>query len=137
MHAICVYCGSPCCTCFDTDEEYEQERKRLMSKQKELIPADAQPKLRERGPFDGDFEKGHVPSDEPPGFEEREYRDWKAAGGVAVVSTPAKKKRGLDEELQTMARIDRLLCDLEPAQVARVLAWLNGKHARPEERVQP
>lgn len=26
QHAICVHCGSPECTCFDTDEEYEQER---------------------------------------------------------------------------------------------------------------
>ena len=23
-HAICVFCGSPSCTCFDTPEEYEQ-----------------------------------------------------------------------------------------------------------------
>ena len=28
MHAICVFCGSPECTCFDTDEEYEAMRKR-------------------------------------------------------------------------------------------------------------
>lgn len=37
---------------------------------------------RERGPFDGEFEHGHQPMDEPPGFEEREYWDWKEAGGV-------------------------------------------------------
>lgn len=22
MHALCIFCGSPECTCFDTDEEY-------------------------------------------------------------------------------------------------------------------
>jgi hypothetical protein len=42
----------------------------------------------ERGPFDSLFEKGHVPMDEPPGFEEREYRRWKAAGGQ-VIYTPS------------------------------------------------
>ncbi len=43
-------------------------------------------------------------------------------------STESAKKRGLDAELQTMARIDRQLADLTPAQVARVLAWICGKH---------
>ncbi len=26
-HAICIYCGSPWCTCLDTDEEYENVSK--------------------------------------------------------------------------------------------------------------
>lgn len=26
MHAICVYCGAPWCTCFDSDVEYEAMR---------------------------------------------------------------------------------------------------------------
>lgn len=29
MHAICVFCGSPYCTCFDTDEEYAQAIREL------------------------------------------------------------------------------------------------------------
>lgn len=44
---------------------------------------------RKRGPFDTGFERGLVPGDEPPGFEEREYREWKAAGGkVLAVEEP-------------------------------------------------
>lgn len=34
------------------------------------------------GPLDAEFELGYHPCDEPPGFEEREYAKWKAAGGV-------------------------------------------------------
>ncbi len=40
---------------------------------------------------------------------------------------PTPRKRGLDVELQTMARIDRHLAELTAAQVARVLAWLCDK----------
>lgn len=36
---------------------------------------------RKRGPFDEQFEAGFVPMDEPPGFGERAYRQWKDAGG--------------------------------------------------------
>lgn len=37
---------------------------------------------RERGPFDSNFEGGYKPMDEPPGFEEMEYKRWRKAGGV-------------------------------------------------------
>lgn len=39
---------------------------------------------RKRGPFDGDFERGYVPCDEPPGLEECEYARWKHAGGKVL-----------------------------------------------------
>jgi hypothetical protein len=31
MHALCVWCGGTSCTCFDTDEEYEAERRKHMA----------------------------------------------------------------------------------------------------------
>jgi len=32
-----------------------------------------------------EFERGYVPTDSPPGFEERYYDAWKASGGEASV----------------------------------------------------
>lgn len=34
MHAICVFCCSPSCTCFDTDAEYLEARKEMAAFQK-------------------------------------------------------------------------------------------------------
>lgn len=36
----------------------------------------------------------------------------------------APKKRGLDPELQAMAKIDRILAELDDKQKSRVLTWL-------------
>lgn len=49
--------------------------------------------------------------------------------GPVALATPAKQKRGLDVELQTMAKMDRLLADISTSDgaVDRVLTWLNGK----------
>ena len=38
------------------------------------------------------------------------------------------KKRGLDPELQVMAKIDRMLSELQLEQIGRVLSWLNSRH---------
>jgi hypothetical protein len=35
-----------------------------------------------------EFENGYAPMDEPPGFEERYYAAWKAAGGKVKPKTP-------------------------------------------------
>jgi hypothetical protein len=43
--------------------------------------------------------------------------------------TAPKPRRRPDVELQTMAKIDALLADLDLNAADRVLAWLNGKQA--------
>ncbi len=37
---------------------------------------------------------------------------------------PDPKRRGIDPELQAMARLDRLMSDLHPGSIPRVLKWL-------------
>lgn len=49
--------------------------------------------------------------------------------GAPPADRKPAQRRPLDAELQTMAKIDRLLADLEPNSAARVLAWVIGKHA--------
>jgi hypothetical protein len=47
------------------------------------------------------------------------------------VSDPTEtppKRRGIDAELQTMARIDRELAPLDDATTERVLDWLASRH---------
>lgn len=38
------------------------------------------------------------------------------------------RKRGMDVELQAMARLDRILAELSPPSIGRVLAWLNSRY---------
>lgn len=66
---------------------------------------------RERGPFDDDFEAGYVPMDSPPGFEEREYAAWKAAGGV--VTRPDLQRARTDTR-----NLEELLAWLEYGRVS-------------------
>lgn len=42
-----------------------------------------------------------------------------------------KARRGLDSELQTMAKIDRLLAELDIDQQHRVMDWLHDRYGRP------
>jgi len=37
-------------------------------------------------------------------------------------------RRGIDPELQTMARLDRLLAEHKPEAVDRILTWACGKY---------
>lgn len=54
----------------------------------------------------------------------------KEAAPAASEPGTAKPKRGLDSELQTMAKIDRLLADLDPDATKRVIAWLTDRNQR-------
>ena len=46
-----------------------------------------------------------------------------------VKQAPPRTRRVADPEIQTMADLDRLICSLpDDDSVARVLAWLVGKH---------
>lgn len=48
-----------------------------------------------------------------------------------------KPKRGYDPELQTMAKIDRLLSERTEDEVSRILAWLVCRHSdRPIQSVE-
>jgi len=47
----------------------------------------------------------------------------------ATTEQPKARPRGLDPELQTMARIDRLLAGLKPAEARRVLQWIVDRWA--------
>lgn len=38
------------------------------------------------------------------------------------------RRRGLDPELQVLAKMDRLLAELEPDAIGRTLAWLCGRY---------
>lgn len=51
--------------------------------------------------------------------------------GKTDTPTVGKKLSGLDPELQAMAKLDRLLRELEPQSRQRVLAWLTDKHLVP------
>lgn len=37
-------------------------------------------------------------------------------------------RRGLDPEIQALARLDRILSELDPDQAVRALAWLDGRY---------
>ena len=43
-----------------------------------------------------------------------------------------EKRRGLDPEIQAMARLDRLMHDLPPESVPRVLQWLVDRWSKVE-----
>lgn len=45
-------------------------------------------------------------------------------------ATTPKKPRGLDRELQAMARIDRILAELDGDETKRVIEWLRGRNSR-------
>lgn len=47
---------------------------------------------------------------------------------------PATSRRAADPELQVMARVDRLLADLDTQTAVRVVAWLNDRLAQRERR---
>lgn len=44
----------------------------------------------------------------------------------ATTETP-RKRRTLTPEIEAMAKIDAILCALEPAATGRVLDWINAK----------
>lgn len=39
-----------------------------------------------------------------------------------------RRVRGIDPEIQALARLDRILADLEPEQAVRALQWLEGRY---------
>ncbi len=40
---------------------------------------------------------------------------------------PAKTRRGVDAELQAMAKVDRIIADLSSEQQSRVIEWLRSR----------
>jgi hypothetical protein len=83
-------------------------------------------------PQHASFLSGYVPMDEPPGISEADYKRWKELGGQiaikAQITEEKPKRRGLDPELQAMAKIDAILASLDDEEaVVRVLSWLNSR----------
>lgn len=59
------------------------------------------------------FENGHVPMDEPPGFEERWYAEWKAAGGKVKQKQTATEETWAILELMGHVRLAGKISEVE------------------------
>jgi hypothetical protein len=49
-------------------------------------------------------------------------------------TTPTRSRRVRNPEVIAMDRIDEILCDLDPAARARVLAWVNSQYPITKEQ---
>ena len=53
------------------------------------------------------------------------HRTMAEPNGDTIASKP---RRGLEPEIQAMARLDRILSELPPAAAERVIGWLSSRY---------
>lgn len=89
------------------------------------------------------YKRGYVPMDTPPGLEEREYAEWKKAGGQVDADVPADwsgcrpyggeqekesgGRRRTDPELKAVDQILAILEGLDLGAERRVLVYLSDR----------